>query len=262
MPENDIFPLQPDYPIGRRVLSGVVEAVADSGRRFARRKRAPRLVHELELALTTEEKQRLEEWYRRFEDSWFSLRDPVYAVDADAGVYVERYFSVEFAAPPEYELAANNLWRTRLLVADRIGAALYQYPDPAAGHKSVFLEESNGLAAAGAWTPANEALAHDEREASNSNSNNSDAFLWTYAGYGFRLWARRGPTLGIAEVLLDAASLGTVDLYNASSLAAQPVLAKLDAPLGLHTLRLQATGAKNAASSASTILADALEVLI
>lgn len=262
MPENDLFPLQPDYPISRRVLTGVIEAVADSGRRFARLKRAPRLVHELELALSTEEKQRLEEWYRRFENSWFSLRDPVYAVDPDAGTYVERYFSVEFAAPPDYELAANNLWRARVQIVDRIGAALFQYPDPTAGHRSVFLEESDGLAAAGAWTTAAQTLAHGESEKSNPNTNTTDAFLWTYAGYGFRLWSRRSLNLGIVEVLLDGASLGTVDLYASGGIAAQPLFTKLDVPLGLHSLKLRATNTKNAASSANTILADALQVLI
>lgn len=262
MPQEDLFPLQPDYPISRRVLTGVIEAVADSGRRCARLKRAPRLVHELELALTTQEKQQLEEWYRRFENSWFSLRDPVYAVDPEAGAYVERYFSVEFAAPPDYELLANNLWRARVLVADRIGAALHQYPDPAAGHKAVFLEESDGLAVAGPWTSATQALAHGESEKSNPNTNSTDAFLWTYGGYGFRLWSRRSPDLGIVEVFLDGASLGTIDLYSTGATASQALLTKLDVPLGLHSLKLRATNTKNAASSANTILADALEVLI
>lgn len=262
MPENDIFPLQPNYPVGRRVLDGVVEGFAESGRRFARLKRAPRLVHELELALTTEQKQRLEEWYRRFERSWFSFHDPVYAVDAEAGAYVERYFSVEFAGPPDYALAANNLWRAQVSVADRVGAALFQYPDPTAGHKSVFLEETDGLAVGGAWTATPEALAHGGNEKWNPNTNTSDAFQWTYAGYGFRLWARRAGNLGKVEVLLDAVSLGTVDLYAAAATGAQPVFTKLDVALGMHSVKLRATNTRNASSSANTILADALEVVI
>lgn len=264
MPENDIFPLQPNYPIARRVQPGTVEAFADSGRRFARLKRAPRLLHELELALTTEEKQQLEEWYRRFERSWFSLHDPVFGIDtaASTGGFFERYFSVEFVAPPELELAANNLWRARLALVDRVGAPLFSYPDPDAGHKSVFLEESEGIAVSGTWTPAAQALAHGESEASNPNPNTSNTFSWTYAGYGFRLWARRDSALGIVEVLLDSVSLVTVDLYAVAVQAAQPVLAKLDVALGLHSVKLRATNSKNASSSAKTILADALEVMI
>ena len=264
MSEQDVFPLTPSYPIARRVLPGTIEAQADSGRRFARLKRAPRLLHELELALTTEEKQQLEEWYRRFERSWFSLHDPVFGVDTAAatGGFVERYFSVEFAAPPELELAANNLWRARLALVDRVGAPLFQYPDPDAGHRSVFLEETEGLAVAGTWSSGAQSLAHDEAESTNPNSNTADAFSWTYAGYGFRLWARRAPNLGIVEVLLDAASLGTVDLYAASETGNQPMFPELAVPLGLHTVKLKATNTKNAGSAAKTIVADALEVLI
>ena len=64
------------------------------------------------------------------------------------------------------------------------------------------------------------------------------------------------------EVLLDGASLGTLDLYNSADVFSQPVLAKLDVPLGLHTLKLRATNTRNASSSANAIPADALEMLI
>lgn len=263
MPENDIFPLQPDYPVSRRVLSGLVESVADSGRRFARLKRAPRLVHELELRHRgTEEKTMLEEWYRRFERSWFSFLDPVFAADPDSGSLVERYFSVEFAGLPEFELAGNEAWTLRVSLVDRVGAALLSYPDPVAGHKSVFLEETEALAVAGAWTDAANGLAHGAGEKVNSNANTSDALQWSYAGYGFRLWSRRGPSLGIVEILLDGVPLGTIDLYAAAEAASQPVLTRLNVPLGLHTIKLRATNTRNAASTAYTITADALEILI
>ncbi len=263
MPENDIFPLAPDYPVSRRLLAGTIGSTADSGRRFTRLKRAPRLIHELELrARPTREKTQLEEWYRRFEKSWFSFLDPVFAVHPDTGAYLERYFSVEFSSQPQFELVANEAWDLRVVLVDRVGAALFQYPDPVAAHQSVFLEESEALALAGAWTTAAHANAHAGSEASNPNTNSTDAFQWTYAGYGFRLWARRDTDLGIAEVLLDAVSLGTLDLYSATAVAAQPLFTKLDVPLGLHTLQLKATNSKNASATAQAILADALEILI
>lgn len=263
MAETHIFPLTPDYPIIRRVLSGVIEALADSGRRFARLKRAPRLVHELELrARSTREKMQLEDWYRRFEKSWFTFHDPVFAVDPDTGNYIPRYFSVEFARQPDYELVANEAWDMRVALVDRIGAPLFSYPDPTAGHKSLFLEEGEARAVAGTWTPAAQPLAHGGNESSNPNTNTTDAVQWVYAGYGFRLWARQDANLGIFELLLDAASLGSVDLYAASPIGAQPVFTQLDVPLGIHLVQLKATNSQNAAATGPVILADALEVLI
>jgi hypothetical protein len=263
MAETDIFPLQPDYPVSRRLLAGVVEAFADSGRRFARVKRAPRLVHELELRhRATDEKTALEEWYRRFERSWFSFHDPVFALDPDSGIFLDRYFSVEFLVQPEYELVAHEAWNLRVALVDRVGVPLFSYPDPAAGHNSIFLEESDALAIAGTWTSSLNAFAHGGSEAANGNTNTTNALQWTYAGYGFRLWARQDDNLGIVEVLLDGASLGTIDLYAAVPRVAQPLLTRLDLPLGLHSVRLRATNSRNPASTAPTILADALEVLI
>ncbi len=263
MPENDIFLLQPDYPITRRVLAGTVESTAESGRRFARVKRAPRLVHELELRRRpTTEKAQLEQWYRRFEHSWFSFFDPVFALEPDSNGFLERYFSVEFLALPEYELVGPDAWTMRVALVDRVGAPLLSFPDPAAGYQSVFLEEDVALAVSGTWTATAQTSAHGDSEASNPNTNTTDTLQWLYAGYGFRVWTRRGPALGIVEVLLDGTSLGTADLYAAADDAAQPVFTKLDVPLGLHRLRLRATNSKNAASTGQTILADALEVLI
>jgi hypothetical protein len=263
MPEADIFPLQPDYPVSRRLLSGLVESLADSGRRFARLKRAPRLMQELELRRRpTADKMQLEEWYRRFERSWFTFHDPVFAADPDSGSFIERYFSVEFTREPEYELVGNEAWDLRVSLIDRVGASLLSYPDPVAGHKSVFLEENEAAAVLGSWPAAAHPLAHGGNEQRNANDDTTDALQWSYAGYGLRLWARRAPNLGIMEVLLDAASLGTVDLYAAADQASQPLLARLDVPLGLHNLKLRATNTRNAASLAGTIAADALEIMI
>ncbi|MFQ5778368.1 MAG: hypothetical protein ACE5IP_10220 [Terriglobia bacterium] len=263
MAETDIFPLVPDFPVARRVLPGVVEAIADSGRRFTRLKRAPRLLHQLELRVrSTLERAQLEEWYRRFENSWFSFHDPVFVVDPANGSFLERYFSVEFAAEPHYRLVANDAWDLRVELLDRIGAPLFSFPDPSAGHRSVFLEETTGVALVGAWTPAADPLAHGGSESSNPNTNSTDAFQWTYAGYGFRLWARRDAGLGIFDVLLDGTALATVDLFSTGPVGSQPVFTKLDVALGLHTIKLQATNTRNAAATGQLILADALEILI
>lgn len=89
----------------------------------------------------------------------------------------------------------------------------------------------------------------------------TDAFVFLYAGYGFRLKGRKGPALGIYQVLLDEVSLGNVDLYNAGDTGPVVLLTKLDVPLGLHRVKIKATNTKNALSTANTITADAVEIL-
>ena len=57
-------------------------------------------------------------------------------------------------------------------------------------------------------------------------------------------------------------SLAPSSKETSSRAFSQPVLTKLDVPLGLHTVKLRATNTRNASSSANTIAADVLEVLI
>lgn len=264
MAETNILPLAPDYVLVTRWTDGVLRQQAESGRRFQRLKRPPQRAFDLEFrARSTAERSTLLRWWRRFEKSFFIFEHIVHSLRADgSGNYLPRFFAVTFAAPPDTELVANEAYDIRLRLLEAVGQPLNSYPDPVAGHESVFLEEAEGAVLAGTWTNAAQALAHGGSESTNPNSNATDAFQWTYAGYGLRLWARRDTNLGIADVLLDGVSLGTVDLYSAATSASQPVLTKLDLPLGLHTLKLQATNTKNAASSGNTIIADALEILI
>lgn len=260
MPASDIFPLDPDYLLPEQVVAGAVRAVADSGRVFQRLKKAPQRTWELEfLRRPTNEAEQVRDWHARFQKDYFVFRHKVYL--NNSGSYLQRDFPVTFAAEPEYELVANEGWDMRVRLLEAVGAALSSYPDPAAGHPSHFLEETAGFAAAGAWTPGAHANAHGGAEKSSVNANTTDRFRFVYAGYGFRLWARRASDLGILQVLLDGASLGNVDLYNASPTASGPLLTKLDAPLGLHVVELKATNTKNAGSSANTIVADAIEVM-
>lgn len=263
MAASDIFPLEPDYAIVQPWQSGIIEQQALSGRRLARQAVfPPRKSFQLGFRQRpTSQKLRLEDWYRRFERDFFAWQHKVWVVN-EIGNYVERYFAVEFAAPPMIELVSNEAYDMQLTLVEAVGRALFAYPDPIAGHPSAFVEESDLSKTQGTWTTTADATAHAGNEKSNVNTNTTDFALWVYAGYGFRLWARKGPALGIFEVLLDDTSLGNVDLYSASALGAQAVFTKLDVVLGVHRVKLRATNTKNAASSANTILADALEYLL
>jgi len=263
MAENDIFPLEPDYSVVTRWTDGVARAVADSGRSFERLKRAPQRLFELDFrARPTSELTQLLAWWRRFERDFFIFEHKVHSLNAEQTAHLGRFFAVVFAGPPEYELVGNEAHDVRLRLVEAVGRPLNSYPDPVAGHESVFLEEDKGSVTAGVWTQTTQAAAHGGAERTNTNLNTTDAFQWVYAGYGFRLWSRRAADFGIVEVLLDGVSLGNLDLYSASAQVAQPLFAKLDVPLGLHTLKLKATNTINIASSGATILADALETLI
>jgi hypothetical protein len=95
----------------------------------------------------------------------------------------------------------------------------------------------------------------------NSGTVAADAAEWMYVGYGFRVWAPKGPDMGIVQVFLDGVSQGAVDLFAAAAAPSAVVLTLQNVSLGQHRVKLQATNTKNAASSAFNIAADAIEVM-
>lgn len=49
---------------------------------------------------------------------------------------------------------------------------------------------------------------------------------WNFMGAGFTLWSPKGPEYGIADIVLDDATVGTVDLHSAEPQSSQPVFHK------------------------------------
>ena len=263
MAETDQFPLDADYVVPDVWTEGVIRSFSDSRRQFARLKSAPQRFWNLEFrSRPTSEKDQVISFYRRLEKSYFRWAHKVYSILS--GAYVIRYFPVEFAGPPATELVANNCWDLRVVLVEAVGRPLpaAMYPDPTAGHPSVFQEETELTKTQGTWTQQSQGNAHGGAEKTNANTNTTDYALWVYAGYGFRLWARKANNLGILQLFLDDVSLGNVDLYAATAQAAAAIHSKLDVPLGLHRVKIKATNTRNGSSSANTIIADALEYLI
>ena len=89
----------------------------------------------------------------------------------------------------------------------------------------------------------------------------TDAAEWLYFGYGLRLWAPKGPDMGIVQVFLDGVSQGNVDLYAAAATVSAVVLTLQSVVLGQHRVKLQPTNTKNAASTNFVVTADAIEVM-
>lgn len=263
MAKTDQFPLDADYVVPDVWTEGVIRTASDSGRVFSRLKRPPQRLWNLELrGRPTSEKDQLITFYRRLEKSFFRWAHKVYSVQN--GSYVTRYFPVEFAGPPVTELVGNEQWDMRVTLLEAVGRPLESgyYPDPIAGHPSVFQEENELTKEVGTWIVQSHADAHGGKEKQNANTNDTDYAIFTYAGYGFRLWARKDTNLGIMEIFLDGISLGNIDLYAAQAETSSPLHIKLDVPLGLHRVKLKATNTKNASSTGYTIIADAIEYLI
>lgn len=264
MSSLDTFPLDPDFTIPEEGTDGVARTPALSKKRGKRIVEPDARIWSLVFAeRSTDEVEQIRDWYERFKHSYFIFNHKIY--NADAGAYVPRKFPVEFGGRPRYSLDGHELTRIELQLIEAVGATMQSadYPDPAAPHPSHFFEEEEAgiaQAVAGTWTQTANANAHAGEHATNPNSNTTDAFQFTYGGYGFRLWAMKASNLGIFRVYLDGVDLGTIDLYNASTLAAAVVLDKRDVPLGLHRVKIEATNTKNASSSANTIAADAIEV--
>jgi len=268
MSETDLFPLNPDYVLPEQVLSGVLSQSAGDGSIHQRLQKAPQRLWELEFRRrSTDEAEQMRDWYARFQNSFFRWSHSVY-ID-NAGTYLPRDFPVHFAAPPSSELVQNEGWTMRVQLIEAVGKALPSgsYPDPTTGHPSFFIEEDDAqLAAAlrGIWTSQASGFAHAGNHKANSGNTSgagADAFQFIYAGYGFRIHNIKGSSFGIYEIFLDEISLGTVDLYNATSIGPVVVFTKLDINLGLHRVEIRSTNTKNAASTNTTIFADAIEVM-
>lgn len=70
----------------------------------------------------------------------------------------------------------------------------------------------------------------------------------------------KAPSYGRAEVILDGTSRGTVSQYASSVSYQQTVWSISGLPEGEHTLVIRATGTKDAASTGTVIVADALDI--
>lgn len=270
MAETDLFPdIGWDYPLDVPVDPGTLRRVAADGAPHSRILRPDlRLFELVRRAATTDEREQIEAFHRRLQADFFRFDHQVW-VD-DGGTIRPRSFPVVFAGPPQIGLARNQSWPISVTLIEAVGKPLPagNYPDPALGHPSFLIEEDDptrAVALRGTWTPAADAQASAGNHKTNpgtSSGANADAFQFTYAGYGFRLVSIKDSNLGIYEVFLDGISLGTVDLYNASKLAAAVVFTKLDVPLGIHRVELRSTNTRNAGNvTAFIIIADALEAI-
>jgi hypothetical protein len=83
---------------------------------------------------------------------------------------------------------------------------------------------------------------------------------FTFTGTAVSWIGARGPQTGIARVWLDGALVAEVDTYSASEEIQANVYSATDLAAGNHTLTIEVTGLKNAASTDTYIVVDAFDV--
>jgi len=84
----------------------------------------------------------------------------------------------------------------------------------------------------------------------------------SFRGIGVQWIGYRGPDAGIAQVSIDGGAAREVDLYAAAALY-QPIVFSTGALSDAnHTIKITATGRKNASATAARVVVDALDVYI
>ena len=83
---------------------------------------------------------------------------------------------------------------------------------------------------------------------------------FSFTGTSVSWIGARGPQTGIALVLLDGVQIAEVDTYNATEEIQAKLFSRTDLAPGNHTLTIEVTGLKNAASTDNYVVVDAFDV--
>ena len=135
--------------------------------------------------------------------------------------------------------------------------------DQAAGY--TYDDADPALTYTGSWTHANTSNANytaGDYDSTESWSTQAGATMSvTFTGTAVQWIGPKNNNGGIADVSIDGTQVATVDTYAAAGKEFQQVLfSQSGLPAGSHTLTITATGTQNAASSADTVVIDAINV--
>lgn len=270
MPQTDILnptpthPLNPDY--GFQKKRPVTHLVAKANQGVPYYRELTDTGHQFVFNWADKPRtaiDRLKWYYEQYRDGFFTYID-----HEDGG----RQYVGRFSAAVEPVPTAHGRWTVQGVTFDEIATApMLKYPnrwDTDSVWRFAVNDFSQRMVAAqsGSWTLAANSQAKSGYEFVNANTNTTDTAAYQYVGYGFQFWARTGPNMGQANLILDGTSLGTLDFYSAAAISpntqgSSPLLAQLNVPLGVHLVQLVALNTKNSASSGSTIVWDALRVM-
>lgn len=112
------------------------------------------------------------------------------------------------------------------------------------------------------WTHASGySWSADDYNGTESYANTAgDTMSVTFTGSAVRLIGPKGPNGGIADISIDGAKAASVDTYATSKQFSQVLFADTTLGSGSHTLTVQVTGTKNAASTDTVVSVDAVDL--
>jgi hypothetical protein len=120
-------------------------------------------------------------------------------------------------------------------------------------------EISPSVAGSAGWTLGDTSRAWSGGTAAYSTTAGTQA-SFTFTGTSVSWIGARGPQTGIARVLLDGQLVAEVDTYNASEEIQANLFSRTNLASGAHTLTIEVTGLKNAASTDAYVVVDAFDV--
>ena len=126
-------------------------------------------------------------------------------------------------------------------------------------NNNTFIDDTDSLINYyGSWNTDKNSIHHN---GSAQYSKTSGSYLtFSFNGTGFNLFSCTTPSRGIAKVTVDNKSYN-VDLYSSTVKAKNSVFSINNLTNGTHNVKIEFTGTKNPASSASTILIDGISIL-
>lgn len=246
--------LGPDYGFQVGRPDNLAKFDARTGERYVRRISARGYAYQLSwLNRPLSTRIALEQWQNQFEHGYFSFYDAERA----------RYYSGNFDSPLVFTPAGNDKWNITGVFTEIPGLPMYAYPS-AWDTDAIMLKEADDFGnllvkLTGSWNPTEPPLGLQGSAYWSSTTN--DIAEWEYFGYGFRAWLLMGGGLGIVEVSLDDAVVGTADLYQTGALVSSAAWTQVNAGLGEHRVKLRVTGTKNSASAQPTIYVGAIQVM-
>ncbi len=128
--------------------------------------------------------------------------------------------------------------------------------NPSTITESTDAHQLNWTVTGAGWTYVQQIVGAYNSDVMRSSTTNDKRELSVYRCTQIEFLTSKGPDKGIANIYLDGVSQGTVDLYAAVLVHQQLVWSSGPLTAGLHTLGVEVSGTKNAASSAVTIDVD------